>query len=265
MEKRAHPLLGIAGIGRTVSGFVVGVLEGVTGVRVDLHVHGFALGVHGGGELVHVLGCNPMIERAKVAENGGVNPPESGGVGRERTVIDGHGAQVGIRDGELGRKASTHAPADRPDAVRVDGFEGLEVVGGGDEVADAAILREPAHELMGSLRVGGGLAPVKIDGEGDVSLGSEIGGLLLDPGNQAPPFMDRDDGGMRSGSGGGIEKGVDGLASAWEGDLRRLRGGENRGCKENDNEGEQNGRTLDVHLRSVVPAAAGCQVSAPVL
>ena len=226
LEKVTHALGGVVCVGWAVAGFIIGVLEGVAGIGIDFDVHRLAEGLHGGGEVVNVLRGDSLIEGSEVAEDGGVNLLERGWVSGQRAVVDGDGAQIRIGHGKLSRVSAAHAPADGSDAVGVDALQSLQIIRSGDEVAHAAILRESAHELVCRLRIGSYFAAVKIDGEGHVALSGEIGGLLFDPVVQAPPFMDDDDGGMRAGGGGKIEKPVNGLVSAGEGNLRGLGSGE---------------------------------------
>ena len=49
---------------------------------------------------------------------------------------------------------------------------------------------------MSGIRVVRHLAAVQIDSKGDVAMGGKIGGLLLHPVIQSPPFVDHDDGRM---------------------------------------------------------------------
>lgn len=259
-EEGAHSVLSVFCVGGAIAGrvLVVGIFEGVSGVGIDFYVDGVSDGLHGGSEFVDVLRGDSFVERAEVAEDGGVNLLKGGGVGGERAVVDSNGAETGVGDCKLGCEASAHAPADGADAGGVDGLEGFEVIGGGEEIAHTAVLGKSAHELVGGFRIVGGFAAIEIDGERYVSLAGEIGGLLLDPVIQSPPFMDDDDGGMRAGSGGRIEERVRGLISAGEGDLRGLRGGEERRSGEQKAEGEREMLYI-VHVRKILPVNSGCQ------
>lgn len=151
-----------------------------------------------------------------------MNLLERGWVSGQRAVIDGYGAEIGIAYGELGRESASHAPADGSDAAGVDIFQSLKIICRGDEVADTAILREAAHELVGSLRVGGYFAAIKIDGEGNVALGGKIGCLLFDPVVESPPFMDDNQRRVWSGGGWRIKKTLDRLVTAGKGNGRGL-------------------------------------------
>lgn len=185
---------------------------------------------------MHVLGSDALVECAEVAEDGSLNFFESGGIGGERSVVDGDRAEAGIVDGEERGVGSAHAPAYGAEAMRVHGFQGLEVIDGGDEIANAAVLRKSAHEFVGGFGIVGGFAAIEIDGEGDVSLISEVLGLFFDPGDESPPLVDDDNGGMRARRRGGIEEAVNGFAGAWERDFLRVNSGKERGGDEDERE-----------------------------
>src|SRR5579862_795117 len=83
-------------IGFAVTGLVVGVLEGMPGIVVDLDLNIFSRLLHGSFELVHIVGSNSLILRAKQAEDGRVDLLQSFGVGSEMAVIDHVGSERGL-------------------------------------------------------------------------------------------------------------------------------------------------------------------------
>jgi hypothetical protein len=46
LEKFAHPFVSVFGVGGAVAAFVVGVLEGVSGVGIDFHIDGLSQCFH---------------------------------------------------------------------------------------------------------------------------------------------------------------------------------------------------------------------------
>lgn len=249
VEEDAHPLVGVFVVSRTITTFIIGVLEGVAGIGIFLGIHGFAEGLHGGGEVVDILRGDSLIEGAEVAEDGSMNLLERGGIGRQRTIINGDGTQIGIGNGELSCHSTTPAPADGSDSIAVDGLKAAEIIGRGYQVADAAILRDAAHELVGGLRISGDFATVEINRERDVALAGEKRCLLFDPVVQSPPFMNDNDCGMDSGRGRKVQQSVDGFVSAGKRDICGLSDG---GNWHGESEAEKQDETLHaVHNRQV--------------
>jgi hypothetical protein len=142
---------------------------------------------------VDVVRGDAAVKAAEVAQDGGVDLAEGGFIGGQGTVVDDDGLQVGVGHGEQGGVASAHTPADGGDAMGVDIGAMLEPGDGGSEVAHAAILGQAAHQLMRHVGIGGHLAAVEIDGEGDVAFAGEVLGLVFDPVVEAPPFVNDDD------------------------------------------------------------------------
>src|SRR5882757_6116757 len=64
---------GIGGIFGAVAGLVVRVLEGVAGIRVDLHVDGLADLLHLGGEGVDAVRRDALVQASVVAQDGCVD------------------------------------------------------------------------------------------------------------------------------------------------------------------------------------------------
>src|SRR6185312_11556940 len=95
-EEDSHALMSVLRVGGTVAVLVIRVFEGMASIGVDFHVDGFADGFHGGGEVVHVVGGDALVEGSEVAEDGGADFFKCGGVGGERSVVDGDGAKLGV-------------------------------------------------------------------------------------------------------------------------------------------------------------------------
>ena len=80
--------MGIRGVFGTIAGLVIGVFEGMTGVRIDLDVDGNALFPQLGGEGVDTFLGNAVVLSAEVAHHGGLYFAEVRRVCGEGSVVD---------------------------------------------------------------------------------------------------------------------------------------------------------------------------------
>src|SRR5258708_38753733 len=110
----------VSGIFGTVALFVVRILKGMTGVRVNLGLHFLAEFLQCLLKLVDVIRRDPAILSAKQSQDWSIDFLERLRIGGEVAVVDDIGRQSWLLERHVERLASAHTPTDRSDAIFAD-------------------------------------------------------------------------------------------------------------------------------------------------